>query len=54
MAQQLPGHLTASILKRYAIVDESMLLEAGARLSELYGANSSRRSNTEVLERRND
>ncbi len=36
VAMRLIGHLTASIFKRYAIVDEAMLIEGAEKLSELY------------------
>jgi site-specific recombinase XerD len=48
VAQQLTGHMTASIFKRYAIVDETLLTEAGDRLSELF-----RRSTLGVIKQRN-
>jgi integrase len=53
VAMQLTGHLTASVFKRYAIIDRSMLEEAGEKLSELYGSDSFRRSATRDLEKRN-
>jgi integrase len=53
VAQQLTGHLTASIFKRYAIVDESMLQEAGEKLSDFYFAESFRRSTHRDLKERN-
>ncbi len=37
VAMRLIGHLTPSIFKRYAIVDETMLLEGAEKLSALYG-----------------
>jgi integrase len=36
VAMKLTGHLTASVFKRYAIVDESMLREGAEKLSALY------------------
>lgn len=53
VAQQLTGHLTASVFKRYAIIDESMLQEAGEKLSDLYDSESFRRSTHRVLKERN-
>jgi integrase len=53
VAQQLTGHLTASVFKRYAIVDESMLQEAGEKLSDLYDSESFRRSTHRDSKQRN-
>lgn len=39
VAMELTGHLTASIFQRYAIVDETMLVEAAAKLSSHLGGN---------------
>jgi hypothetical protein len=36
---ELTGHLTASIFQRYAIVDETMLVEAAAKLSNHLGGD---------------
>ncbi len=36
VAMRLIGHLTPSIFKRYAIVDEAMLIEGAEKLSGLY------------------
>ena len=36
VAMRLSGHLTSSVLKRYAIVDEAMLTEGAEKLSGLY------------------
>ncbi len=38
VSMQLTGHLTASIFRRYAIVDEAMLQEGAAKLSAHYAA----------------
>ncbi len=38
VAMQLTGHLTASIFRRYAIIDESMLQEGAAKLTAHYAA----------------
>ena len=37
IAMKLTGHLTPSVFKRYAIVDEGMLKEAGEKLASLHG-----------------
>jgi hypothetical protein len=34
VAMKLSGHLTSSVFRRYAIVEEGMLREAGERLTE--------------------
>ena len=36
VAMKVTGHLTPSVFRRYAIVDEGMLKEAGAKLSALH------------------
>ena len=44
VAMKLTGHKTESIYRRYAIVAESDLLEAGAKLSALDGTSESHRA----------
>ncbi len=41
VAMKLTGHLTPSVFKRYAIVDESMLREGAEKLSALYADRAS-------------
>lgn len=36
-AMHLTGHKTREVFKRYAIVDETMLAEAGAKLAAAFG-----------------
>ncbi len=36
VAMRLTGHLTPSLFKRYAIVDETMLIEGAEKLSALF------------------
>ncbi len=36
VAMRLTGHLTPSVFKRYAIVDEAMLTEGAEKLSALF------------------
>jgi integrase len=42
-AMKMTGHLTEAVYRRYAIVDEAMLREAGSRLSELHRADTGRK-----------
>jgi hypothetical protein len=42
-AMKMPGHRTESIYRRYAIVSEGDLREAGAKLSALTGTRMSSR-----------
>jgi len=47
VAMKLTGHLTSSIFKRYAIVDERMLIEGADRLAKLHEGTAT--PNKEVL-----
>jgi hypothetical protein len=38
VAMKLTGHKTRSVFQRYAIIDETMLAEAGDKLAKLHGA----------------
>ncbi len=42
VAIKLTGHETHSVFKRYAIVDETMLVEQTEKLTELYQASAAK------------